>query len=415
MGLILGPGIFLGFVGSPTISVEALASNYKCVCVFVSRIIGDCSDCWRGRVHVPCKAKCDRTLFCGHGCTGPCTKICPPCTKYCGNCCKHSSFRKKCGDPCNPCSKKCIWQCQHYICTKLCGELCDRPRCNMPCTKLLQCRHPCVGLCGEKCPRVCRECHKDREEFAAFGTEDKADARFVKLTDCGHVLEVKMMDQWMDQAETTPDGKPAVVQLKRCPKCKTPIRSSLRYGNVVKKILMDIEQIKQKILLEKGQRDQKVARLTLKVQKIDRFVEDKNNINRLLRQRDLTDDHLNLIENQISLLSFLQTLKANIDFFQTKDLPPGTKDDLESNVEQLRKRVMGCRFRFSEQELEELSEAMYRTQLFVDFRMLKMQLDIRGIRLGVTDTVEINFVEEALDSGKTIGKSREKSEKKTGK
>ncbi|KAJ7333529.1 hypothetical protein OS493_017066 [Desmophyllum pertusum] len=43
---------------------------------------------------------------------------------------------------------------------------------------------------------------------------------------------------------------------------------------------------------------------------------------------------------------------------------------------------MGRRVRFSDQELEELNEEMYRTQLLVDFRMLKMQLDIRGIALG---------------------------------
>ncbi len=220
-----------------------------------------------------------------------------------------------------------------------------------------------------------------------------------------------MMDQWMDQAEATHDRKPVVVQLKRCPKCKTPIRNSLRYGNVVKKILADFEQIKQKILLEKGQRDQKVARLTLKVQEIGQFPKDKNKLNRWLDRSHLTDDHINLMESQISFLYFLQTLKADIDHFETKELLQETKKDLESKVQQLRECVMRYRVRFSDQELEELNEEMHRTQLLVDFRMLKMQLDIRDIKLGVTDTVEVNFVEEALDSEKTIGKRKEKNEK----
>ncbi len=238
-----------------------------------------------------------------------------------------------------------------------------------------------------------------------------ANARFVELTDCGHVFEVEMMDQWMDQAEATPDGKPVVVQLKRCPKCKTPIRTSLRYGNVVKKILADLGQIKQKILLDKGQRDQKVARLKLEGQKIGHISKDQENMKKWLDRGYLTDDHVNLIENQISFLYFIQALEANIDNFETKDLPQEAKKELESKVEQLRNRVWGYRTRFSDQELEELNEEMHRTQLFVDYRMLKMQLDIRGIKLGVTDTVEVNFVEEALDSEKKIGKSTEKGKK----
>jgi len=98
-----------------------------------------------------------------------------------------------------------------------------------------------------------------------FGTEGDLSARFVELADCGHVFEVEMMDQWMDQAETTHDGKPVAVQFKRCPKCRVPIRTSLRYGNIVKKIFADFERVKQKILLDEGRRDQKVAMLKGKV------------------------------------------------------------------------------------------------------------------------------------------------------
>lgn len=35
-----------------------------------------------------------------------------------------------------------------------------------------------------------------------------------------------------------------VIQLKSCPRCSTPIRTSLRYGNVIKQRLQDIEQVK---------------------------------------------------------------------------------------------------------------------------------------------------------------------------
>ena len=251
-----------------------------------------------------------------------------------------------------------------------------------------------------------------------FGTEDEPDARFVELADCGHVFEVEMMDQWMDQAQATPDGKPVDVQLKRCPKCSVPIRTSLRYGNIIKKILADFERIKQKILLGKGRRDQETTRLILKVQKIDEFPDDQEAIIKSLGRKNLTDEQVNVVENQISFLTFLQQLKVEIGkgeeaeqarakSFESRFLLQETKEDLESKVEQLRKRVSGYRLRFSDQELEELNEEMHRTQLLIDFRLLKMQLDIRGIKLGATDTVKVDFVKQALDSENIIGKRTE--------
>jgi len=275
----------------------------------------------------------------------------------------------------------------------------------MPCTKAHWSWNPCIGLCGELvCPKKYKLCHKEEVTESFFGTESKPNARFVELADCGHVFEVGMMDQWMDQVEATPDGKPVDVQLKFCPKCRVPIRTSLRYGNIIKTILADIERIKHKILLDKGRRDQEVARLRLKVQEIDEFTTDTNLIKRILVRKNLADGQINVIANQISLLSFLQALKADISYFEADERSKETKKDLESKVEQLRERVIRLRVRCSDQVVEELGEEMYRTQLLIDFRMLKTQLDIRGIKLGVTDTVKVDFVKEAFHSEKAIGK-----------
>lgn len=41
-----------------------------------------------------------------------------------------------------------------------------------------------------------------------------------------------------------PDDESHVIQLKSCPRCRTPIRTSLRYGNVIKQRLHDIEKVK---------------------------------------------------------------------------------------------------------------------------------------------------------------------------
>ena len=238
----------------------------------------------------------------------------------------------------------------------------------------------------------------------------------MELADCGHVFEVEMMDQWMDQAEAGNDGKAIDVQLKRCPKCSTPIRTSLRYGNIVKKILADFEEIKRKILLGKQQREQAVSGLILKAQKIKLFPEDQKKLEDSLLQANLTDEQVNVFENQISLLSFLQEIKVKIHkgvnaeseraqrSFHSIRLLEERKEGLDSLLDKLQLRIMKVRARFSDQELEELSEEMYRTQLAVDLKILKMQLDMRGHMLNTTDSVKIDHVQRALDSEKVIGK-----------
>ena len=206
---------------------------------------GSCSKCHRGRLHVRCQSKCGRTLPCGHECDFPCTPTCPPCMKECNNYCVHSRCNRRCYEPCVPCKEPCAWQCEHQRCTRLCGERCNRPPCNEPCKKQLKCGHPCIGLCGEECPDKCRICDRDEVCEIFFGTEDEEDARFIQLEECKHLLEVEGCDTWMHQADDTDEGKPVEIQFKACPKCKTQIRRSLRYGNIVKQTLEDHERIKE--------------------------------------------------------------------------------------------------------------------------------------------------------------------------
>ena len=256
-------------------------------------------------------------------------------------------------------------------------------------------------------------CHKDEVTEIFFGTEDDEDARFVELADCGHLFEVGMMDQWMDQAQERSDGKAVDVQLKRCPKCSTPIRTSLRYGNIIKKILADFELIKRKILLGKEQRRIVVNRLRLEVQKVVKFPDDCVQLTRVLEQASLTDEQVNVYENQISFLCFLQKLMEKIEKCSEDETATRNQNmfvildstqDLKNLVENLRKRVMEMRTRFSDQELEELNEEMYRTQLAVDLKLLKMQIDNRRVILDSLHSSSLLRVQQKLDSEKPIGK-----------
>ncbi|XP_019640136.1 PREDICTED: NFX1-type zinc finger-containing protein 1-like [Branchiostoma belcheri] len=198
---------------------DDLVCNAPCTRLFKCghRCAGTCDSCRQRRMHEPCREPCNRVLVCSHQCSAPC------------------------GEPCAPCQMPCEWRCRHYQCEMPCGEPCDRPRCNRPCRKTRRCgkckkARPCIGMCGEPCPDKCRIC--DREELTEiiFGIEDEPDARFLQLQDCGHVIEVRGLDQWMDITDRN-------IRLKTCPKCKTPIRHNLRYGNTIKKTMEKIKKV----------------------------------------------------------------------------------------------------------------------------------------------------------------------------
>ena len=243
------------------------------------RCSGTCRKCRRGRLHIKCLEKCGRDLVCGHPCKYPCASICPPCEDKCGNYCYHSKCQKKCYEPCVPCMEPCQWRCPHFQCTKPCGQLCNRPPCNLPCTKTLKCGHKCIGLCGERCPKKCRICNKEEVCEIFFGDEDEEDALFIELQDCGHIIEVKALDNWIK----TDTSKSSQVQFKSCPRCKTSIRKSLRYGNIIKETLNDVEAIKKKQAESSGDLHSKYRETLQKVhEEEDLFV--RNDMDTILKR-----------------------------------------------------------------------------------------------------------------------------------
>ena len=161
---------------------------------------GTCGECRMGRVHKRCQSECDRVLVCSHLCKEVCTIPCPPCSRNCENRCVHGKCEKKCDEPCAPCREPCSWECSHHKCYKQCHEICDRPRCNVPCRKILPCYHVCRGLmCQKQC--ICAVCDTndggDPITNISFGGEDEEDARFIKLSDCGHIFAVSDLDRYV--------------------------------------------------------------------------------------------------------------------------------------------------------------------------------------------------------------------------
>ena len=212
---------------------------------------GTCGECRQGRLHKSCKEKCTRILTCGHECTSPCAKNCPPCNKPCQVICPHGPCDHICKEQCLPCPYECTRQCIHQQCTRLCGEICDCKPCNEPCPLQLSCGHDCMGLCGEKCPNVCRVCNKDTFNEKVpfiFGTEDLEESSKLRIImlDCGHMFDVESLDKYYMQSD-----REEKVQWKQCIRihCKMPVFKTNRYKNITIEILNDLNQLKVKEMI----------------------------------------------------------------------------------------------------------------------------------------------------------------------
>jgi len=210
-----------------------------------------CQEC-KGGKHLDCKAKCTRELQCGHKCQSLCSEPCwlKPCAYKCAHVCSHySSCREKCGDLCVQCLEPCQWRCKHHQCTKLCHEMCDRSVCNKRCKEKLKCGHKCRGVCGERCP-PCPECEISEDTIDIFSQIlihelDKNDLIY-QLQDCKCIFTLDGLDHYMFISITDEHGHAAITP-KKCPSCKTIIRNSFRYGNIIKPYLVNIEGLKMKL------------------------------------------------------------------------------------------------------------------------------------------------------------------------
>lgn len=320
---------------------------------------GSCHSCFEGRFHERCQQPCKRLLICSHKCQEPCTGECPPCQRTCQNRCVHSECKKKCGELCTPCVEPCTWRCRHYQCTRLCCEPCNRPPCYVPCTKLLACGHPCIGLCGEPCPKKCRVCHQEEVTQIFFGSEDEPDARFVQLEDCSHIFEVQALDRYMNE-----QGDEVAIKLKVCPICQVPIRKNLRYGTSLKQCLEEIEVVKEKILGSAGEIAVNQKRLTDVLEGKNLLCqllpEDFLKLKEKLAQKNLSVKDLGLVENSINFYDHLAGLYDSL-----KKVDVSEQNKVRTRLDQVHEWLAKKRLSFSSQELDDLQSEIQRLRYLV--------------------------------------------------
>lgn len=194
------------------------------------------------------------------------------------------------------------------------------------------CGHPCIGLCGEPCPSKCIVCHEEEVTQIFLGTEDEDNAMFVQLEDCIHFIESSALDRYMEMTEEQKD-----IQLKGCPKCKTPIRRNLRYGTIINETLNDIEQIKSRsfgIAREIKQRKMELLRMiNEEIQEVD--PDSSNILEDRLDRKHHTPENLCLIENQIHSLKHLGQMNKKI----RKEKRTLIKEGLGKQLEKLEQQI----------------------------------------------------------------------------
>ncbi|XP_044066857.1 NFX1-type zinc finger-containing protein 1-like isoform X2 [Siniperca chuatsi] len=330
---------------------------------------GNCGKCYQGRFHFPCLHQCERLLICSHKCREPCTRDCPPCQRPCENCCVHSKCMKPCGQPCALCIEPCAWQCPHQSCNKLCYEPCDRLPCTQPCAKTLDCGHPCIGLCGDKCPSKCRICNYDEVTEIFFGTEDEPDAYFIQLEDCGHIIEYTAMDTYMgmDDSQQANEGEQVAIKLKECPKCRTPIRKNLRYGSHINSSLAEIEMVKAKI--NGHQADIEEHRKALQKQWKDNLhtyemhqQKEYMHINDRLGKTYLTANDLWVLENKIDFLVRVAKLRK----IQRENMSFRQSFRLEKYFEEFVRWLNNSHQKFTDQQVFDLQRELPRLTLLTE-------------------------------------------------
>jgi hypothetical protein len=330
------------------------------------RCQGNCDSCSNGRLHIPCKNICSRVLVCGHTCdyTHPCQSMCPPCQKNCETKAVHIK-EAEAGNPssydecCTPNKKTSNLGCrdaarspkgvvQHH------EHVLHRKRCK----KTLKCWHRCAGLREEKCPELCKRCHKAQFREIFFGTEEEEDVLFIQLRDCRHIFEIESMDTYMQSELMDDSSRGRRVALKKCPKCNTPIKRSRRYRNIIKKTYHEMGEVHRKLEEERDRlRFEEYVDMTFSIL-VSRIVKLKPDV--------CKNQHAETVYSK-----YCFGVKSRNDKLRTTHQEIRTSDSAITRWVLIHANTI-----FTQTELEQLTNEVERYLLYADLILLKNQLDI---------------------------------------
>lgn len=140
------------------------------------------------------------------------------------------------------------------------------------------------------------------------------------------------------------------------------------------------------------------------------------------KTKALTEDQLNVFENQIQFLKFMMKLKAIIKQVQPKELRGhlhrahlyptrlAARNEepaigaLKHEMEVLLNWVMKKRDRFSEQELEDFNDELLRAWIFFSYKALKLEIKKKEIELSDLEKETLEYLKTVLNPGRKLRK-----------
>ena len=194
-------------------------------------------------------------------------------------------------------------------------------------------------------------------------------------------------------------------------------------GNIIKAILRDFEGVKRTMssrsLASTSTFREKVTQEISAIAFDDAFSTEIAKVKKNSKNV-MTSEEENIIENQVQFLKFLIKLKQMIANAEAVKRRPvrRRKDDSESaenncdeEIEIMKSEltdllgwVMKTRSRFSEQELDDFNEELYRAWLMFSYLTLSFEIRRSRIRLSDDESQYMAYVKENLDSGSKLGK-----------
>ena len=183
---------------------------------------------------IPCTKACEEPLSCGHKCPNQCGQKCGSCLVVTADArlpeCNHWG-RRYCSGKYSKCDVNLgtvQLECGHSI-NVTCGEMADDLSCTLPCMAMLECGHPCPGLCGlckqrsghSKCTRICGQplkCgHLCQNECGHEG-ECQSCEKTIRVA-CEHGMRSKLCSQPSDLCLKPQGSKSDASQSSETPCC----------------------------------------------------------------------------------------------------------------------------------------------------------------------------------------------------
>ena len=259
-----------------------------------------------------------------------------------------------------------------------------------------------MGACGEPCPYLCRRCEPEADAFEIFfGEEEDKRSMFVQLEECGHAFEAKGLDTWMKPGDDDVTGDKD-IQLKKCPKCSTCVRRTVRFKNATNRTLEQIQNVKRvqwkEFLMSRSEesRLQKVLKHSMTGKQIMKGRE----LKRMLQEEGKAVETLVKISDRMLKVSkgVLRTLH-NKEYLVQLEADGWSAKVLHCELERFDMWIQCGHKRLSDQQTKEATRELTRISLMTHLLKLEVTRRSRDVMLSDENTREIDEIRRELWKG----------------